>query len=84
MRANRMSTVFPVLLCVLSGFTFLLSGCTTSGGPIEILLPTKSGETQLSDSARFQEPTSEGPTMVESAMELSKKYAELSQEATML
>lgn len=84
MRANRMSTVFPVLLCMLSGFTFLLSGCTTSGGPIEILLPTKSGETQLSDSARFQEPTSEGPTMVESAMELSKKYAELSQEATML
>jgi chromosome segregation ATPase len=84
MRANKMTIVLAVLLCMLSGLIFLLPGCTTSGGPIEILLPTKSAETQLSDSARFQEPTSQGPTVAQSAIELSKKYAELSQEATVL
>jgi len=86
MRANKKAILFFLLSSMLPGLLFLLSGCTISRDRAEVVLPTKASQASLGDSPekRFQEPAAQGPTVAESAMELSKKYAQLSEEATLL
>jgi septal ring factor EnvC (AmiA/AmiB activator) len=83
---NKKIIIFAILFSMLFCSVFLLSGCTFPRGRAEVFLMPDSAQTQQNDSIekRFQEPSSEGPTVVESAIELSKKYAEISKEATML
>ena len=71
MRNNTKITFSLTLL----GLTFMCSSCTVEK-PIEVLFkPDSSGNLveKTNTPTRFQEPT--GPTPVESAMELSQKYA---------
>ncbi len=65
---------------------FLLSGCTLPQRPAEVIaLPDSAEEHQSSSVAkRFQESARQGPTAVESAIELAKKYAKLSEEMVVL
>jgi len=94
MRTNKKVMPFLILFSILSGLIFLLPGCTIPEGPVEVLLPSDPPKTQQSNFAqikqgspaeqRFQESTLQGPTAVESAIELSKKYAKLSEEAALL
>jgi chromosome segregation ATPase len=66
--------------------TFLLSGCSSGQKLAESIAQPNPIEGQQTDSLakRFQEPASKGPTAVESAIELSEKYAKLSDEAALL
>jgi len=65
---------------------FLLSGCQVPEGPVKIIFPpdTAKGQSSSSVAKRFQESAPQGPTVVESAIELSGKYAKLSEEAAVL
>jgi len=67
---------------ILLGFFFLLAGCAEMAGALETPLPpADSGK--KSDAAalkRFQDTNPNSPTAVDSAIELSKKYAALSDE----
>jgi len=65
---------------------FLLSNCVLVQEPPEVAALSDSIENQQSDSVakRFQESAPQEPTVVESAMELSQKYAKLSEEAAVL
>jgi len=65
---------------------FLLSGCSSTQKPAELAVDSAAVERQRNDSVakRFQEPASEGPTVVESAMKLSGEYARLTREAAVL
>jgi len=84
MQADKkiMLLLIPLLLML------LLSGCQLPQQPVEVILPpaTDSNKVQQSDSVarRFKESTPQGPTAVESAIELSQKYAELSKESAEL
>ncbi len=75
-----------ILFLLPSVLIFLLSGCQLPQKPIGVILLPDSAEGQPSDSVakRFQESATQGPTMVESAMDLSKKYARLSEEVAAL
>ena len=86
MKAEKKNLVFVILLAMLFGSMSFLTGCTMPRGPIEVSLPPVPTRTQQSITAekRFQEPAPNNPTAVESAIELSKKYAKLSEEATLL
>jgi len=86
MRANKKIMFFLVPSSMSLALTLLLSGCTTLQDPVEVRLPFGSTQTQQSSSVekRFQKSTTQGPTVVESAMQLSKKYAKLSEEAAVL
>ena len=79
MEANQKIKPFVVLSLLI----FLLAGCY-SVEPIEIVTESDFAEQQLGSSVakRFQQSAFEGPTAVESAIELSKKYARLSEEVT--
>ena len=76
--------ILPFLVSSL--LVFLLSGCLSPDGPAKIVLKPGPAEKQHNDSVgkRFRGSPPQGPTVVESAMELSKKYAELSEEAAVL
>jgi chromosome segregation ATPase len=65
---------------------FLLSGCSPAQRPQEPAVESFPIERQQNDSIakRFQEPASEGTTVVESAMKLSEDYTRLTKEAAML
>ncbi len=65
---------------------FLLSGCSSGQKPAEVIVPPHLIERQQADSIakRFQESAPQNPTAVESAIELSEKYAKLSEEAAVL
>lgn len=65
---------------------FLLSGCSSTQKSAELTAESFPIERQQNDSIakRFQEPASESPTVVESAMKLSGQYARLTQEAAEL
>lgn len=71
-----------MLSVVLSGL-FLSAGCMEMSRPFDTALhPAETG--QKTDAAavnRFQDVDDDGPTPMESAIELSKKYAALSDEA---
>jgi len=77
-----------ILFLLPSVLIFLPSGCRLPQKSVGvILLPDSAeGQGQPSNSVakRFQESTTQGPTMVESAMDLSKKYARLSEEVATL
>ena len=64
----------------------LLQGCTTNQNPEEVLVHPDLTEILQGDSVarRFQESSMQGPTVVESAIELSEKYTRLSDEASVL
>ena len=72
-----------MLFAIAAALTFLLTGCLDSQR-ITPLPGTAKGQKNLSVAKRFQGTTQEGPTAVESAIELSEKYAELSDEAAVL
>jgi len=83
MQANKKITPFVIA----SALIFLLSGCLPSQKPVGVVLqpsPTEVQSQLAGISKRFRESTTEGPTVVESAMELSEKYAKLSDEAAVL
>ena len=75
---------------------FLLSNCVSVQEPLEVAVrsdsavrpssPKSEKQQSASVAKRFQESASQiqNPTVVESAMELSKKYAKLSEEAAVL
>lgn len=87
MKAEKKNFVFLILLAMSSGSISFLTGCTMPRGPIEVSLPPTPAQTQQSSAAvgnRFQESAPHSPTAVESAIELSKKYAKLSEEAMLL
>jgi len=63
---------------------FIGSGCPVPEEPAEsIVLPAKDRPSE-SVAKRFQEPASKGTTAVASAIELSEKYAKLSNEVALL
>jgi DNA anti-recombination protein RmuC len=85
MQTNKKITLFliPLVLIV------LLLGCQMPQGPVKIVFPPDPAETPQSPDGtgiveRFQESAPQGPTMVESAIKLSKEHAELAAEATAL
>ena len=65
---------------------FLLPGCSSTQKPTDLAVEYVPVERQQNDSIanRFQEPASEGPTVVESAMKLSGEYVKLTREAAVL
>jgi seryl-tRNA synthetase len=85
MQTNKKIIAFlipPVLI-------LLLSSCQIPDGPVKIIFPPDPAEKQQhSDGTgvgkRFQESTPQGPTAVESAIELSEQYAKLSEQAVVL
>ena len=82
MQPNKKITLFLISPVVI----LLLSGCQMPQGPVKIVFPPDPAETpQSSDGTgitkRFQESAPQGPTMVESAIKLSKEHAELTNEA---
>ncbi len=75
-------TIFLVSLFV---GACLLSGCMDGNQPFDAALKpsTETGQrTSQVTAKQFQDTSSDGPTAVESAIELSKKYAALSEETT--
>jgi L-2-hydroxyglutarate oxidase LhgO len=98
MQTDKKNTFFLFLLPILSGLTFLLPGCTVTKepgkftlqtGPVQAMPyqpPQQANEQQPATSVekRFIESALQGPTAVESAIELSEKYAQVSEEAALL
>ena len=71
-----------MFLAIVTVLTFLLVGCQA---PQKIsLLGSTKGQESSSVAKRFNESTQKGPTAVESAIELSGKYAALSEETAVL
>ncbi len=94
MEKNKMQTKQKIMLSLSSSLLiFLLSGCTVTKEPGKLSVmpgsvkqPQQNTEPLPSDSVarRFQDPTTQGTTAVESAINLSKEYAKLSEEAAVL
>jgi chromosome segregation ATPase len=87
MEKNKMRIKKKVLLFVI--FLIALSfqhGCSSDGDTAEVIVNPDFQEMWEgnSNARRFQEPSSQGSTAVESALELSEKYAILSTETNML
>ncbi len=85
MQTNKKITLFLILPVLI----VLLSGCQLPQGPVKIIFPPDPAETPRSPGGtgitkRFQESAPQGPTMVESAIKLSKEHAELANEAASL
>jgi len=72
-----------LLFLIPSTLILLISGCSITPKPVEVaVLPDFSQvPSSYSVAKRFDEPTTAGPTAVDSAIELSQKYAELSEQA---
>jgi chromosome segregation ATPase len=80
---KRYTTIcFPILLAVI----FLHQGCTTVRNSQKDDDQTGLTEMLRNDSVakRFHESSSQNPSVVDSAIELSEKYAKLSDEASLL
>ena len=75
-----------MLLLIPSLLISLLSGCPVPEEPIKVILTPNSAEIAQSSSVkkRFQESAAKAPTLVESAIELSGKYAKLAEQSAML
>jgi len=82
MQTDKQAILLPILLMPI----FLLSGCLPDQKPAEVVTRPGPIERQQSESVakRFQESAPQGKTAVESAIELSEKYAKLSEEAALL
>jgi len=80
MQANKkiMSFLIPALL--------ILPGCLVPQDSREVVFQLEPTEGQQSNSVakRFQESATQGPTAIESAIELSEKYAKLSKQSAVL
>jgi len=68
------------LFLILSALTFLLAGCPALEKPVEVILKPDSTKDRVSMSKRFQDAAPKSQTAVDSAMELSHRYAKLSEE----
>ncbi len=70
------------ILYLLSALIFLLAGCSTLEGPIEVTLEPRPVEQPYNAPApnRFQQTSLKGPTAVERAIELAGKYVRLTGE----
>ena len=74
-------------LIVWPALASLLAGCSGPGQNVQVASkpqPTAAPLVQTEISNRFQDPPAAGPTAVESAIELSQKYAELADKTTAL
>lgn len=72
-----------IAFSTLSGL-FLLAGCMEMTQPLDALNPDARQKTGPVAAKQFQEGTPGGPTAIESAIELSNKYAVLSEQAAQL
>ena len=91
MQNNKIKILLLISLLML---IFLLSNCVSVREPLDVAilsgstarLSSPKSEKQQSESVakRFQESAPQKPTVVESAMELSKEHAKLSEEAAVL
>ncbi len=70
------------ILYLLSALIFLLAGCSTLEGPIEVVLEPRPVEQPYNAPAtnRFQQTSLKDPTAVERAIELAGKYVRLTGE----
>ncbi len=94
MEKNKMQANQKIMLSLISSLLISLpAGCTVTKGPGKLSVqpgsikqPQQNTKPLPGDSfaKRFQEPSSQSPTAVESAIELSQKYAKLSEEAAVL
>lgn len=83
MQTDKLTTILLILLMSI----FLLSGCSVIQKPAEVFTepnPFEKYASQQQVARRFQESSPQNPTVVESAVELSEKYARLSEEAVVL
>jgi len=85
MQANKETLLLPLLSLLI--IMLLLTGCSQPQKRVDIVAPSESTEQQGPPGRianRFQESAPQGRTAVESAIELSQKYAKLSEEASVL
>ena len=78
MQANKKTS----LLLILPALTFLCTGCKVEK-PVEIVVnpePARRMAKQPENMERFLQSAQKGPTVVESAMELSAKYTKLTEQ----
>ncbi len=82
MQTNKKTMVLLILSALIPVFT----GCPAPQKPVEVIpKPDSTKQHQNSSmSKRFQQSAPKGQTAVESAIELSKKYANLSEQMTVL
>jgi len=81
MQAYRKISLFPIV----SALTLLLTGCRTFQEPLEVVLKPDSSQQQSNAiSKRFLDAAPKGQTVVDSAVELSKRNAELLEQMTTL
>ena len=86
METNAMENIKKkIILAVLLTLKLWLTGCTLNQKPTQATLPPHLADILQSNSVakRFQESAPQNPTVVESALELSEKYARLSDEAAL-
>ena len=83
MQTDKKTILLPILLLAI----LWLSGCSSVQKPMEVTTepnPYEKFASQQQVANRFQESAQQNPTAVESAIELSEKYARLSEEAVSL
>lgn len=82
MRIDRKITILPIILFSV----LLLSGCLSDQQAMDVNAQPDYLETRQGDSMakRFQESAIQNPTALESAIELSEKYARLSEESVLI
>lgn len=80
MKRNR------IIILMFFVLAFVLSGCSESQRSSQIIPQSGSSTANRNDvvAKRFQESAPQGTTAIESAMELSERYARLSEEAAVL
>ena len=86
MQINKKILFLLILFPSLSGLIFFTS-CSTPEAPIKVVLPPLGPPEKPLNNAienRFQQSSQQGPTAVETAIELSKKHFQLSEEMVIL
>lgn len=82
MRTNKEISFFVIQLVLI----FVISGCEVPDARVNIILPSDKPQEQQPKQVeqRFHASTQQGPTAIESTIELSKKYAKLAEETLWL
>lgn len=77
---------YQTIMILLWVSVFLLSGCTSEQKPAQTTVAPHIAEMQQNNNIakRFRETSSQAPSAVESAAELSERYAQLTKEASAL
>ncbi len=86
MQTNKNLIFLLIMFPALSGLMFFTS-CSTPEGPIKVVLPSIGPPEKPLNNAienRFQQSSPQGPTAVETAIELSKKHSQLSEKMFIL